>query len=180
MDPLKLWSAQQGDWLIFGISFLLACILSTWPGNLIVKAIYHRLLSAAPSPVAGQSIKSWLEARAPQPELAEFRSKTAAVIGVLERIIFIFGFMFAQAGLIAGVLVLKAFFAWTHLEAPTGPAPAPGRNAMLEAVAQYHTYIIGNLLSLLAALALGVAAIYGFPKLLVWLGMTCSICLATS
>ena len=47
---------------------------------------------------------------------------------------------------------------------------------MLEAVAHYHTYIIGNLLSLLAALALGVAAIYWFPKLLIRLGLTCTIC----
>src|SRR4029079_16856768 len=127
------------------------------------------------------------------------------LIGSLERAIYIFAFMYAQPALITAVIILKAFFAWTHTgtnnnqadqnQAPTttaatnpvtaaNPATAPNpaavtnanapatpnaaqdQNSMLITIAHYHTYLIGNLLSLILAILLGLAATYWVPPLL--------------
>jgi len=136
-------------------SFLLACILSTWPGNFLIKTIYNWILGAAQSPVPNKTMKAWLEELSPDRDLAEFRSKTAWIIGSLERVIFLYALMFGQPSLITGVLILKAFFSWTEHRAAPDPAVTTGTSnpRMLETIAHYHTYVIGNFLSLLTALA---------------------------
>lgn len=111
-------------------------------------------------------MKKWLEDHAPDRELAEFRSKTAAIIGALERIIYIIAVAFTQPNLISGVLILKAFFAWTHQRAVKTNGDT---TAMYETIAHYHTYLIGNFLSLLLAVFLGLAHITWLPAAVVYL-----------
>ncbi len=143
------------------LSFLLACILSTWPGNFLIGTIYTWILSTAKSPLPNKNMKEWLEELSPERDLAEFRSKTARIIGAGERVIFIYAFMFTQPNLITGVLILKAFFAWTEHRATADSAGE--KTKMLETIAHYHTYVIGNFLSLLMAIAVYQAASLWFP-----------------
>jgi hypothetical protein len=146
-------------------SFLLACVLSTWPGNFLIRTTYSWILGAANSPVPNKTMKAWLEDLSPGGDLAEFRSKTAWIIGALERVIFIYALMFGQPGLITGVLILKAFFSWTEQRATADPAATAAAESArrLETIAHYHTYVIGNFLSLLTALAVYQAASLWFP-----------------
>ena len=150
------------------LSFVLACVLSAWPGNLLIRKAYDRILGAAKSPVSGKTMKAWLEEMSPDKDLAEFRSKTASIIGTLERVIFIYALMLAQPSLITGVLILKAFFSWTeHRATATATAteqPAE-KSKMLETIAHYHTYVIGNFLSLLTAILLSHVALAWFLPL---------------
>jgi hypothetical protein len=160
----KLCVASSTDVTILGISFVAACLLSTWPGNWMIRGAYNRILGSTKGPANSGTMKQWLEAHAPDSELAEFRSKTAWMIGALERIIYIIAFFFGQPGLITGALILKAFFAWTHQRAPKSDDDT---TAMYETIAHYHTYLIGNFLSLLLAIFLGLASVHWFPALIV-------------
>ena len=138
----------------------------------MVKMIYSYLLDTAKSPIAGKSMKVWLEEEARDRDLAEFRSDTAAIIGILERYIYIFALMFAQPTLITGILILKAFFGWTDRAGKETAVP----QGMIGTVALYHTYVIGNLLSVLLAILLGLVGLYLFPGLLIKVGLKCTIC----
>jgi hypothetical protein len=161
--------------------FVLACILSTWPGNFLIRTAYNRILSSVKGPVKDKTMKDWLEAISPDKDLAEFRSKTAWIIGALERFIFIYALMFSQPSLITGVLILKAFFAWTeHRARPdetdtdhagggnTGATQAADKSKMLETIAHYHTYVIGNFLSIVTAITV-YHAVAWVPTLVEWL-----------
>lgn len=83
-----------------------------------------------------------------------------------ERVIYIFGIMFNYPYLITGVLILKAFFAWTEksAEPPSGTtATAPNQQGMFAVIAHYHTYVVGNLLSVLTGLFFAMLGLYLFP-----------------
>jgi hypothetical protein len=161
MQSLVAYAFQAMDpAMVTFLSFLLACFLSTWPGNFLIGAVYTRVLSTAKSPVANKTMKEWLEELSPERDLAEFRSRTARIIGALERVIFIYALMFTQPSLITGVLILKAFFSWTEHRATADTEP---KTRMLETIAHYHTYVIGNFLSLLTAIAAYQAASLWFP-----------------
>jgi uncharacterized metal-binding protein len=78
-----------------------------------------------------------------------FAMESAPLIGTIERVIYVFGIMFAGAyALISGWLVLKAFSAWLQ-GSELQPNPIRGR------MAYYHLYLYGNALSLMTGLALG-------------------------
>lgn len=162
--------------------FLLACVLSTWPGNFLIRTIYNLILGAVKSPVTGKTMKAWLEEISPDKDLAEFRSKTAWIIGSLERVIFIYALMFPQPSLITGVLILKAFFSWTeHRARPDQPTSDQAdtkqtasnqvteKSKMLETIAHYHTYVIGNFLSIVTAITVYHAAVAWFSAPVGWL-----------
>jgi len=119
-------------------------------------------------------MKAWLEERLPNRDLSEFRSDTAAFIGVTERWIYIFALMFSQPSLITGVLILKAFFGWTDKTPKIDRTET--HDEMVAAVGFYHTYVIGNLLSLLTAIVLALIGLYVIPQLLALAGLTCKVC----
>jgi len=148
------------------IGFAAACILSTWPGNALVEFCYSEILRA-PSPNSGEVMGKWLDRDKPDPNLVKFRSKTAWIIGALERILYIYALHFSQPSLITGVLILKAFFAWTDRPnlIPSVPDPAQIVHTILETKARYYTYIVGNLLSLVLAILLYEGFVHWFPKL---------------
>jgi hypothetical protein len=146
--------------MVIFLSFFLACVLSAWPGNFLIRKIYDLILGSVKGPTKG-TMKKWLEDLAPDKDLDEFRSKTAALIGSLERVIFIYALMFAQPNLITGVLILKAFFSWTEHRMTADQSADKSR--MLETIAHYHTYVIGNFLSVLTAILLYQLAVSWFP-----------------
>src|SRR5213592_4294040 len=104
MDQVSLSMILSKEPLPFLISFVLATTLSIWPGYHFVL-ILHRL------------IRSRVQRSAGLPKDEDFiRTRStlgASTVGCVERIAYIFGIMFAQAGIITGVIILKAFFAWT-------------------------------------------------------------------
>ncbi|MBR0848281.1 hypothetical protein JQ543_11070 [Bradyrhizobium diazoefficiens] len=148
-------------------SFILACLLSTWPGNRLVRLVYDLILGRPKE----------------KDRHREFLTSTAWIIGTMERIILIYAMIYSQLSLITGVIILKAFFSWTQSTAnppiliidPADPAALQAEanrlkgdndGAMREVLAHYHTYIIGNFLSLLIAIGLYAAAQYLFPPLI--------------
>jgi hypothetical protein len=157
-------------------SFVLACLLSTWPGNWLIVCAYRRILRRAPE-----------EDPAPRPPAdgrhREFLDRTAWIIGTLERIVLIYAMVYSQPSLITGVIILKAFFAWTQsaakppiliidpadlatLQAELDRLAGDDEMAMNKVLDHYHTYIIGNFLSLLIAIGLYAASQYLFPSLI--------------
>jgi len=73
----------------------------------------------------------------------------AAIIGNLERVLYIYGVVTSQYAVISGWLVMKAFFLWIRSGGPS--------DSRLD-IRHYFVYLYGSGLSLIAGLALGQIA----------------------
>ena len=170
MDVPTFLAATKGDALPFMLSFLIAVFLSVVPGHPIVRGvhnlIHHNIRTYDPAKTLQQLVGEFF-GLAPQ---AKHFDPAGGLVGCLERAVYIFGIMFAQPGVITGVLILKAFFGWVDKIAGSDPNRTPSVRAY---VAVYYAYIIGNLISLIVGLALGELGFLVFPRLLAKAGVPC-------
>jgi hypothetical protein len=94
-----------------------------------------------------------------------FGLRFGGMIGPLERVFYIYAIMMPQLTILTPIIVLKAFFGWiTHerIDAFLSTLPAD-RSALAKDLrfvngivyVLYHSYIYGNILSLMLGLALG-------------------------
>ncbi len=165
MNIGKLAEASASEWFIWILSFAIVGYASYFPGTVLIKLVYNGLLEEAKSPEkADQNLKQWIEGLLGN-DLAEFRAKTSGWIGVMERWVYIVSIMLGQFSLITGVLVLKAFFGWTD-KTLTATAEAEHVKGMKRTIALYHTYLLGNLLSLALGILLGLIGLYVLPRFL--------------
>ena len=159
MDIPTLVLVLKTDKTVYLLSFALAAVLAIWPGNLFVKHIHRMAFDRVPKSAASQE---FIE--------LEFRSVGAAWIGRVERVIYVFGIMFGQSGVITAVIILKAFFNWTDKFL----AMSQDQNADIDArkqnytdiISNYHVYLVGNLLSIIVGLFWGEVGIWAFPRLI--------------
>lgn len=176
MDGANFLKVAAQDSFMLILCFLLAVGLSWWPGNLLVRMIYSHVLDIVRAPDAGKSMKEWLQERALEKDMADFRSDMSAIIGRLERIGYISAIVFSIPALITAIIILKAFFAWSESKDSLGAATASqasSKPAYLATLAHYQTYVFGNLISLLFGVFLGLAALFLFPKWIAALGVSC-------
>lgn len=120
--------------------FVIACLLSTWPGNMIVAMIHkmqmRSLRNRDPRKTPGQLKEDFAALD------DDFDMRFAALIGITERFLYVYAVMFSQFSLLSGWLVMKAFFGWISNRGTT----------QKERLSHYHTYLFGNALSLLMGL----------------------------
>jgi hypothetical protein len=168
--------AVRPDRTLYLCSFVLACVLSQFPGNSLVYWLHVCLIRWNRTWLFGKKKESTQDIIGRQPE---HDTIGALVMGWTERPLYIFAIMFAQPGVITAVIILKAFFNWTQVfTEPPPPSSAPNQNQctkpiaeekidrMRRAIAHYHAYVIGNLISLALALGLAELGVYAFPPLL--------------
>jgi hypothetical protein len=184
MDFTTLPKLACSDWAVVMTSFVIACVLSGWPGNQFIQMVFHLMLSHRRGPGGKGTMKEFLNGLKEDPQLAAFRAETSRTIGSLERVIYIFAIMFGLFPLITGVLILKAFYGWTDKSGTAKGTDESGTakpseeemeiNAMHAQIAHFHTYIIGNFLSVMVAMLFGFLALYTLPKGLTKIGLTCT------
>jgi hypothetical protein len=170
MDVTNFLPAVRADALIFVVSFLIAALLAIAPGHHIVRGLHNLIL---------HNVRTYDPTKTLQQLVGEFfglsphakhYDPAGGLVGCLERSVYVFAIMFAQPGVITGVLILKAFFGWVEKISDTDPDKAPSVRAY---VAVYYAYIIGNLISLIVGLALGELGFLLFPRLLAKAGIPC-------
>lgn len=171
MDITKLMEIMAVEPTPYLFSFLLACALSLFPGNLLVRWLHVRLLRWERPWPFGKKKESIQEIIGERPE---HDTIGAMIMGRTERPLYIFAIMFAQSGVITAVIILKAFFNWTQVftepslssdQLASPPAEATAIERMRKTIAHYHAYVIGNLISLALALLLAELGIYLFLPL---------------
>lgn len=114
--------------------FLVACLLAWQPGNYVSARVW-RFLTQRP---------------------LDDRAKFGPQIGGLERVLYVFSAMAGHYELVAGWLVMKAFFGWTE-RGETNPAERDTEH-FKEVLERYNRFLIGNMVSLLIGLGVGLAA----------------------
>jgi hypothetical protein len=174
MDLLKLMEIMTSDRPSYLLSFFFACALSQFPGNSLVYWLHVCLVRRKRPWLFVKKRPSTQEIIGYQPE---HDTIGALIIGWTERPLYIFAIMFAQPGVITAVIILKAFFNWTQVFTEPSLASDPGENRSAEsiaaeklermrrAIAHYHAYVLGNLISLALGLMLGEVGVYAFPSL---------------
>jgi hypothetical protein len=142
VDPV---AAQVGSTVVRLLCFVVAVLVSTWPGSKVITWRQTRLLN------------KWLKSKTTdEAELKELGIEKAkwsnelalgytAKIGRIERVLYVMAVMTEQYyALVTAWIILKAISAWN---------PADPRTS-----ANYHLYLNGNALSLLIGLSCGFLA----------------------
>ena len=176
MEVKELMEIMGSGRTVYLISFFIVCVLSQFPGNLLVYWLHTQFIRIRRHRPFGKKRVSTQEIIGRHPE---HDTMGAMVIGCAERPLYIFAIMFAQPGVITAVIILKAFFNWTQVLTETPPAPASAaenkspkslaaerHERMRKTIAHYHAYVIGNLISLALGLALAELGVHAFPPLL--------------
>ena len=137
------------------IGFAVACLLSWFPGNYFVYSSYRNVLQeiiekdkAHPEINNKEALENEIDK-----QLKGIDILLAKRIGKLERIFYIYAFMFESLGLLSGWIVLKAFFSWVT-NSDDGANGSAGKKSSERALRSFYLYIWGNALSLLLALAM--------------------------
>lgn len=138
---------QMSYVLLTVLIFAVACAISWYPGNKLLWFVWKKIAAHVNYP-AGTA------------------TKLAPAVGGLERVLYIFGILSGQYILITGWLVMKAFFVWIDARARAARARKAARDLIpppmppldVDVLAIYNSVLIGNLLSILIALACGLAA----------------------
>ena len=116
--------------------FVLACALAWYPGNWLIWFSWKRF--------------AWYASRFGKVPIGEPR-QLARTIGGLERILYIFSVMVGHLEILAGWLIMKAFFGWIK-DGNSEPSAAD------EPMVNYYGFLQGNLSSLLLGLGVGEGA----------------------
>src|SRR6266446_7946435 len=110
-------------------ALIIAAVLSWWPGNCLVWAIW-KVCAKIEGVEAGE------------------RLPLVKSVGGLERVLYVMGVTGHHYEIIGGWLVLKAFFGFAVRD----------QEGVREPVTRYGRLLIGNALSLMIGIALGVTA----------------------
>jgi hypothetical protein len=120
--------------------FIVACALAWYPGNRLTWLLWERFAKYAHVPIGTPF-------------------QLARTIGGLERILYIFGVMAEKYELLAGWLVMKAFFGWIEES-----------KSDIGSLVRYYGFLQGNLTSLLIGLFVGEGAKLFSDWMICWLG----------
>jgi hypothetical protein len=122
--------------------FFVASFLAVIPGSFLVRVIYsfilHNTRSFDPKKTLLELGREYFDI----PPNQDYSDPASALIGNLERCLYVFAIMFGQPGIITAVVILKAFFGW--VEQLGAKATTNGAPSMKAHIAVYYVYIIGN------------------------------------
>jgi hypothetical protein len=138
------------------IGYLVAAALACGPGNWLVRWQQIRLQRRLINYSSGMTLGKILEE---EEKIRRFLGMELAVeIGRLEKLVYVLAVMLDQYGLITAVIILKAFFGWITIPQNSSESGELGdRLAFYNYKLDFfYVYILGNVLSLLVALALGL------------------------
>jgi hypothetical protein len=119
--------------------FVVGCLLSWYLGGFAVWKIWLAIAKYNKSP--------WVEA-----------SPLAPVLGGLERCLYVFSVLADKYEVIAGWLVMKAFFGWIQFRHHRTRSHEERAKEGHDVLGRYNGFLILNLLSLFVGLSFGVAA----------------------
>lgn len=134
----------DGAYLCAMIAGTILAVAANWP----VKALFLWVVRSA----AGQSAKTGTETAAELNQRIEehFDLPLAALVGCIERVIYVFAVITPAYDLIIAWLIMKAFHEWVS-EGKDQPLSLPKLTI-------YQLYLVGNAVSLIAGLIIGVLA----------------------
>jgi hypothetical protein len=142
------WFARYGlSLLLFLAASLVACTLGHWFVKYMLVLLSERAIEKQSDMTHGRHREEVKKL------LAEFDPKFAGIVGGLERVFYIYSVMRGELALVAGWLVLKAFFPLNYIHQP------PDGHVLAARMRRYHIYILASGLSLLMGLACGTLAL---------------------